>query len=142
VTVRLRARESGDMAGVAIPPATRLMKIRHVAGHGAAIAVTPYLLIKILWTFGLFLLLAGTMPDALPNPDYPLAQALTTAVGMVLGVMMGIIILLVLHDRQRAMRRISRDIDRLGDRKHPRRTRGIPPGTRGPGLRDAPGFGV
>src|SRR5688500_14684598 len=55
VTVRLRARESGGMATPVVPPPSRLIKIRHVAGHGAAIAVTPYLLIKILWTFGFFL---------------------------------------------------------------------------------------
>jgi hypothetical protein len=32
-----------------------LIKMRRIFGYGAAIAVTPYLLIKIAWTFGLFL---------------------------------------------------------------------------------------
>lgn len=36
-------------------PSSRIMKLRRVCGYGAAIAVTPYLLIKIAWTFGLFL---------------------------------------------------------------------------------------
>ncbi|QED47905.1 hypothetical protein [Cytobacillus dafuensis] len=34
---------------------SRLMKIRRICGYGAIIAVTPYLFIKIAWTFGLFL---------------------------------------------------------------------------------------
>jgi hypothetical protein len=61
----------------------------------------------MLFSYNLYDLLAGTMPDALPNPEYPLAQVLTAAAGMILGVMMGMIILLVLHDRQRAMRGVS-----------------------------------
>ncbi|MGA9227394.1 MAG: hypothetical protein WB217_13705, partial [Mesobacillus sp.] len=35
--------------------ASRLMRLRRIGGYGAAIAVTPYLLIKIVWSFGLFL---------------------------------------------------------------------------------------
>jgi hypothetical protein len=35
--------------------ASRLIRLRRICGYGAAIAVTPYLLIKIVWTFGLFL---------------------------------------------------------------------------------------
>ena len=35
--------------------AARLVRLRRISGYGAAIAVTPYLLIKIVWTFGLFL---------------------------------------------------------------------------------------
>ena len=35
--------------------ASRLMRLRRICGYGAAITVTPYLLIKIVWTFGLFL---------------------------------------------------------------------------------------
>jgi hypothetical protein len=33
----------------------RLLKLRRLSGNGAAIAITPYLLIKIVWTIGLFL---------------------------------------------------------------------------------------
>ncbi|MDF2650876.1 MAG: hypothetical protein K0Q73_6681 [Paenibacillus sp.] len=44
-----------DMTVTAEWPASRLMKMRRICGYGAAIAVTPYLLIKIAWTFGLFL---------------------------------------------------------------------------------------
>ncbi|KAF0822760.1 hypothetical protein KIS1582_3453 [Cytobacillus firmus] len=40
---------------MAIKTAERLMKMRRICGYGAAIAVTPYLLIKIAWTFGFFL---------------------------------------------------------------------------------------
>ncbi len=32
-----------------------MTRLRTVAGHGAAFAVLPYLLIKIAWTLGLFL---------------------------------------------------------------------------------------
>lgn len=35
--------------------ASRLIGLRRICGYGAAIAVTPYLLIKIVWTFGFFL---------------------------------------------------------------------------------------
>lgn len=35
--------------------ALRLMRLRRICGYSAAIAVTPYLLIKIVWTFGFFL---------------------------------------------------------------------------------------
>ncbi|WP_154662345.1 hypothetical protein [Risungbinella massiliensis] len=35
--------------------ASRMMKMRKICGYGAAIAVTPYLLIKIAWTFGFFI---------------------------------------------------------------------------------------
>lgn len=34
---------------------SRLMRLRRICGYGAAISVAPYLLIKIIWTFGLFL---------------------------------------------------------------------------------------
>ncbi|MFI8437991.1 hypothetical protein ACIGJO_30485 [Streptomyces sp. NPDC079020] len=36
-------------------PTSRLLKIRRIAGYGTATAVMPYMLIKIAWTFGLFL---------------------------------------------------------------------------------------
>ncbi len=34
---------------------SRLMRLRRICGYGAAISVAPYLLIKIVWTFGIFL---------------------------------------------------------------------------------------
>jgi hypothetical protein len=37
---------------------SRSMMMRKLGGYGAAIAVTPYLLIKVAWTFGILL------PDA------------------------------------------------------------------------------
>ncbi|WP_218940507.1 hypothetical protein [Streptomyces sp. Ru87] len=39
----------------ATPPARRPARLRTVGGLAAAAAVTPYLLIKIVWSFGLFL---------------------------------------------------------------------------------------
>ncbi|KES03448.1 hypothetical protein BU52_30485 [Streptomyces toyocaensis] len=36
-------------------PTDRLTRFRRIGGLGAAIAVTPYLLIKIVWTFGFFI---------------------------------------------------------------------------------------
>lgn len=42
-------------------------------------------------------------PDFQSSPEYPLARVLTTVAGIVLGVMMGMILLLVLHDRRRAL---------------------------------------
>lgn len=42
-------------------------------------------------------------PDFQSTPEYPLARVITTEAGIVLGVMMGVIILLVLHDRRRAL---------------------------------------
>lgn len=42
------------MTALAEPPTDRLTKLRTIGGIGAAMAVTPYLLIKIVWTFGLF----------------------------------------------------------------------------------------
>lgn len=35
--------------------APRWIKMRRICGYGAAIAVTPYLLIKVAWTFGFFI---------------------------------------------------------------------------------------
>jgi hypothetical protein len=58
----------------------------------------------MLFSYNLYALLAGTMPDALPSPEHALAQTLTTAAGLVLGVMMVMVLLLVLHDRRLAMR--------------------------------------
>jgi hypothetical protein len=43
------------MTATAERPTDRLTKIRRISGYGAAIAVTPYLLIKIVWSFGLFI---------------------------------------------------------------------------------------
>ncbi|GAB3128686.1 hypothetical protein GCM10027160_54430 [Streptomyces calidiresistens] len=43
------------MTATAERPTDRLTKMRRISGYGAAIAVTPYLLIKIVWSFGLFI---------------------------------------------------------------------------------------
>jgi hypothetical protein len=58
----------------------------------------------MLFSYKLYALLAGTMPEALPNPEHALAQALTTAAGLVLGVIMAMVLLLALNDRRLGMR--------------------------------------
>lgn len=58
----------------------------------------------MLFSYNLF---SAIRPDSQYSPEYPLARILTTEAGIVLGVMMGMIILLVLHDRRRALRDIS-----------------------------------
>jgi hypothetical protein len=45
----------GNMIATAEESASRSTSMRKIGGYGAAISVTPYLLIKIAWTFGLFL---------------------------------------------------------------------------------------
>lgn len=55
----------------------------------------------MLFSFNLF---SAIRPDSQYSPEYPLARVLTTEAGIVLGVIMGMIILLVLHDRRRALR--------------------------------------
>lgn len=57
----------------------------------------------MLFSYDLFHRLSATRPDAQLAPEYPLVQVLTSEAGTVLGVMMGIVILLVLHDRRRAL---------------------------------------
>ncbi len=54
----------------------------------------------MLFSYNLFSVIR---PDFQSTPEYPLARVLTTEAGIVLGVIMGIIILLVLHDRRRAL---------------------------------------
>lgn len=55
----------------------------------------------MLFSYNLF---SAIRPDSQYSPEYPLARVLTTEAGIILGLMMGIIILLVLHDRRRALR--------------------------------------
>ncbi|MFF5897972.1 hypothetical protein ACFY8O_18835 [Streptomyces argenteolus] len=43
------------MTAMAAQPTSRLMKMRRISGYGTVVAVMPYMLIKIVWTFGLFL---------------------------------------------------------------------------------------
>jgi hypothetical protein len=56
----------------------------------------------MLFSYTLFNRLSASHPDAPSTPEYPLAQVLTMEAGTVLGVMMGMTLLLVLHDRRRA----------------------------------------
>jgi hypothetical protein len=56
--------------------------MRKVGGYGAAIAVTPYLLIKIFWTFGLF-----TPTVEMGNLNWRLINA-TTAVLALIGILL------------------------------------------------------
>jgi hypothetical protein len=48
-------READDLTGMTVQTIPSLARVRTIGGYGAAIAATPYLLIKIAWTFGLFL---------------------------------------------------------------------------------------
>jgi hypothetical protein len=58
----------------------------------------------MLFSYNLFNRLSATRPDAQPALEYPLAFVLTAELGSVLGVMMVMVILMVLHDRRKAMR--------------------------------------
>lgn len=57
-----------------------------------------------LFSNNLYSALSSVRLDAPPSPEYPLAWLLTTQTGIVLGIIMGMIILLVLHERRRALR--------------------------------------
>ncbi|MBT2757536.1 hypothetical protein J7E71_16715 [Mesobacillus foraminis] len=57
----------------------------------------------MLFSYNLFNSLAATRPGAQPVLEDPLASVLTTDLGSILGVTMGIILLMILHDRRRAM---------------------------------------
>ena len=54
----------------------------------------------MLFSYNLFF---AMRPDSQASPEHPLARVLTTQAGIVLGVMMGMVILLVVHDRRRAI---------------------------------------
>lgn len=43
------------MTLMAVQPTSRMIRMRRICGYGTVIAVMPYMLIKIAWTFGLFL---------------------------------------------------------------------------------------
>lgn len=57
-----------------------------------------------LFSNNLYSALSSVRHNAQPSPEYPVAWLLTTQAGIVLGVMMGMTILLVLHERRRALR--------------------------------------
>lgn len=75
--------------------------------HGSRRFLPPMTAVWIssgmLFSYNLFSALSAIRPDAQPSPEYPLARGLTTVTGIILGVMMGMILLLVLHDRRRAL---------------------------------------
>lgn len=54
----------------------------------------------MLFSYNLFL---AMRPDSGANPEYPLARVLTMEAGIVLGLSMALTILLVVHDRRRAI---------------------------------------
>jgi hypothetical protein len=62
----------------------------------------------MLFSYNLFNSLAATRPDAQPTLENPIAYALTRELGSVLGVTMGITLMMILHDRRRAMCRSTR----------------------------------
>lgn len=57
----------------------------------------------MLFSFNLFNRLSSTRPDAQPVLEAPIAHVISTELGSVLGVLMGSVILMVLHDRRRAL---------------------------------------
>lgn len=58
----------------------------------------------MLFTNNLYSALSATRSEALPSPEYPVVLMLSTQAGIVLGVIMGMLLLLVLHDRRLALR--------------------------------------
>jgi hypothetical protein len=59
-------------------------RMRKLGGYGAAIAVTPYLLIKLAWTFGILL------PDArMGQPSWRVINAITALLALI-GVLLGL----------------------------------------------------
>jgi hypothetical protein len=62
----------------------------------------------MLFSYNLFF---AMRPDSHASPEYPLARVLTTEAGIVLGLSMALTILLVVHDRRRAIRSGSREAD-------------------------------
>jgi hypothetical protein len=62
----------------------------------------------MLFSYNLFFAMRA---DSQASPEYPLARVLTTEAGIVLGVMMGMVILLVVHDRRRTIRGGSREAE-------------------------------
>lgn len=60
---------------------------------------TAWIASGMLFAYGLYALLLHS--DATrPTPEYPVAHALTTQSGILLGLLIGVVILLVLHDRR------------------------------------------
>ncbi len=61
---------------------SRSTLMRKIGGYGAAIAITPYMLIKIAWTFGVFLPYEG-----MGDPDWRAINA-TTAILALVGILL------------------------------------------------------
>ena len=62
----------------------------------------------MLFSYNLFFAMS---PDSQSSPEYPLARVLSTEAGIVLGLSMALTVLLVLHDRRRAIRGESPDAE-------------------------------
>lgn len=77
-------RYDATMTTTVEQPATRSMRMRKIGGYGAAIAVTPYLVIKIAWTLGLFL-----PTEKMGQANWRAINA-TTAVLTLVGILLGI----------------------------------------------------
>ena len=56
----------------------------------------------ILFAQNVFDALSATRTDARPSPELPVARVLSGEAGITVGVLMGVVVLLVLHDRRRA----------------------------------------
>lgn len=66
---------------------------------------TAWISSSVLFAQSLFSSLSATRVDARPAPEYPVARVLAAEAGIVAGVLTGLAILLVLHDRRRAFAR-------------------------------------
>jgi prepilin signal peptidase PulO-like enzyme (type II secretory pathway) len=71
-----------DMIAASEESTSRSTLMRKIGGYGAAIAVTPYLLIKIAWTFRMFL-----PNESMGDPNWRAINA-TTAVLALVGILL------------------------------------------------------
>jgi hypothetical protein len=67
-----------------------------------------------LFSNNLYSALSSVRRHTPTSPEYPVAWVLTTQLGIILGVGMGMIILLVLHERRRALQEVSFKSDQTG----------------------------
>lgn len=72
------------MTAMAAQPTSRLMKMRRICGYGTVVAVMPYMLIKVVWTFGLFL-----PNEEMGEADWRAINA-TTAVLAAVGILLAV----------------------------------------------------
>jgi hypothetical protein len=76
--------EEEDMIAAAEESTSRSTLMRKIGGYGAIVAITPYLLIKIAWTFGVFL-----PREAMGDPEWRAINAATAVLALV-GILLGV----------------------------------------------------